>query len=69
VTGGPGGNTLYRGFAFLSRYVPQFSAQFTIDIITQLADGKLTYGQFSRRRTKNASSLITFRRAIHLRQG
>jgi hypothetical protein len=36
-----------------AKRLDELSSQITIDMIAQLADGKLTYGQFNRQRTKN----------------
>jgi len=37
-----------------AKRLDELSSQITIDMIAQLAVGKLTYGQFNRQRTKNA---------------
>jgi hypothetical protein len=36
-----------------AKRLDELSSQITIDMIAQLAEGKLTYGQFNRQRTKN----------------
>jgi formiminotetrahydrofolate cyclodeaminase len=42
-----------RGGSAAAIQANNLAGQMVIDMIAQLADGKLTYGQFNRQRTKN----------------
>jgi hypothetical protein len=43
-----------RGWSAAAIRADNLAGQMVIDMIAQLADGKITYGQFKRQRTKNA---------------
>ncbi len=47
-------NKVTPDYSAQAKRLDELSSQITIDMIAQLAEGKLTYGQFNRQRTKNA---------------
>jgi hypothetical protein len=47
-------NIVTRDYSAKAKRLDELAGQITIDMIDQLADGKLTYGEFNRQRTKNA---------------
>jgi hypothetical protein len=47
-------NKVTPDYSAQAKRLDELASQITIDMIDQLADGKLTYGQFNRQRTKNA---------------
>lgn len=46
-------NKVTPDYSAQAKRLDELSSQITIDMIAQLAEGKLTYGQFNRQRTKN----------------
>jgi hypothetical protein len=47
-------NQVTLAYSAQAKRLDQLASQIIIDMIAQLAEGKLTYGQFNRQRTKNA---------------
>jgi hypothetical protein len=47
-------NKVTPDFSAQAKRLDELASQITIGMIAQLAEGKLTYGQFNRQRTKNA---------------
>jgi hypothetical protein len=47
-------NIVTRDYSVQAKRLDELASQIIIDMIDKLADGKLTYGEFNRQRTKNA---------------